>query len=274
MAINCLFLGGLMKIFHQPHNSQSNYNYNIYIYDNVNYTYHFHKNYEIAYVLSGKVQYSVGGLQQTLVEGDFALCLSNQIHSVKTLENSKVWIGVFSEDFVHEFKKRVEGKTGKDFKFRCNDSTSSFLLDNLIHGKNDDILLLKSCLYALTSEYLKNIELTVRDDRRGNLMSEITEYISENYRQSISLKSLALHLGYDYCYLSKAFNDMFSVSFTDYLNTFRIDHALLLLTNSSLSITEIAFESGFQSIRSFNNVFKNRMGLSPAEFRKKDESGK
>jgi AraC-like DNA-binding protein len=259
-----------MKIFHQPHNSQSNYNYNIFIYDNVNYTHHFHKNYEIAYVLSGKALYSVNGRLQTLNEGDFALCLSNEIHSVKSLENSRVWIGVFSEDFVHEFKKRIDGKAGVDFKFRCSESANSFLLDNLINNKTDDILLLKACLYTLTSEFLRQVELTARNDRRGSLMAEIAAYIAESYKKNISLKTLSAHLGYDYCYLSKAFNDMFSMSFTDYLNTFRIDHALALLTNSNLSVTDIAFESGFQSIRSFNNVFKNRMGLSPAEFRKKD----
>ena len=260
-----------MKIFHQPHNSQSNYNYNIFIYDNVHYTHHFHKNYEIAYVLKGKALYSVGGRLQTLCEGDFALCLSNEIHSVKTLDNSKIWIGVFSEDFVHEFKKRIEGKTGTDFKFRCSEQINRFLLDNLICSKNEDILLLKSCLYALTSEYLKQIPLTARDDRRGSLMSEIAAYIAENYRKNISLKTLSTHLGYDYCYLSKAFNDMFSMSFTDYLSAFRIDHALSLLTNTSLTVTEIAFESGFQSIRSFNNVFKNQTGITPAEFRKKGQ---
>lgn len=258
-----------MKIFHQPHNSQSNYNYNIHTYDNVNYTHHFHKNYEISYVIPGKSLYSVNGRLQTLEEGDFSLCLSNEIHSVKTLDNSRIWVGVFSEDFVHEFKKKVESKTGVDFKFRCSESVNRFLLDNLIHGKGDDILLLKSCLYALTSEYLRQIQLTERNDRRGSLMSEIATYISENYKQNISLRSLSIHIGYDYCYLSKAFNDMFSMSFTDYLNTFRLDHALSLLTNSNLAVTDIAFESGFQSIRSFNYIFKNRMGLSPVDYRKK-----
>ena len=257
-----------MKIFHQPHNSQSNYNYNVFIYDSVNYAPHFHKNYEIAYVLSGKALYSVNGKLQTLTEGDFALCLSNEIHSVKTLDNSRIWVGVFSEDFVYEFKKRIEGKTGTDFKFRCRDSVKQFLLENLINEKTDDLLLLKSCLYALTGEYLKNIKLIERDDKRVSIMSEIAEYISENYRKPISLKTLSSHLGYDYCYLSKSFNEMFSMSFTDYLNTFRVDHALTLLTNTNTSITEIAFESGFQSIRSFNNVFKKRAGVAPADYRK------
>ena len=258
-----------MKIFHQPHNSQSNYNYNIFIYDNVNYTHHFHKNYEIAYVLSGKALYSVNDKQQILEEGDFSICLSNEIHSVKSLDDSKIWIGVFSEDFVHEFKKRIEGKTGAEFRFRCSESVSRFIIENLILKKPDDLLLIKSCLYALCSEYLNSVELVPRDNRRGVLMSDIVEYIEANFKKPLTLKEISTHLGYDYCYLSKAFNSFFSTSFSDYLNTFRIDNAISLLTNTNLTITEIAFESGFQSIRSFNNVFKKQTGLSPAEFRKK-----
>ncbi len=262
-----------MKIFHQFHNSQSNYNYNIYTYGNANYAPHFHKNYEIAYVLSGKALYSVNGKQQVLSEGDFAFCLSNEIHSVKNLDHSKLWIGVFSEDFVHEFKKRIGERTGKDFRFRCGESVRRFLLENLITDTPDDIMMIKSCLYALCSEYLKRVELVPKDDRSGSLMLEIAEYIEANFKKPLTLKEIAVYLGYDYCYLSKAFNRFFSTSFSDYLNLFRIDNAISLLTHTSLTVTEIAFESGFQSIRNFNCVFKKHTGLSPIEFRKTERKG-
>ena len=258
-----------MRIFHQTHNSQGNHSYNIFFYDDISYTHHFHKNYEIAYVLSGKALYSVNDKQQILEEGDFSICLSNEIHSVKTLDNSKIWIGVFSEDFVYEFKKRIEGKTGSDFKFRCSDPIRKFLLDNLIMNRPSDILMIKSCLYALCSEYLKSVVLVERDNRRGVLMADIVEYIEANFKKNVTLKDLSAHLGYDYCYLSKAFNSLFSTSFNDYLNTFRTDYAISLLANTNITITEIAFESGFQSIRSFNYVFKKQTGMSPAEFRNK-----
>lgn len=257
-----------MKVFHQPHNSQRNYNYNVYTYGNANYAPHFHKNYEIAYVLSGQALYSVNGKQQILSEGDFSICLSNDIHSVKSLDHSKLWIGVFSEDFVHEFKKRLGGRTGKDFRFRCEGSVHRFLLENLITKKPDDVMMIKACLYALCSEYLKQVELVPRDNRSGSLMPEIVEYIGENFKRPLTLKEIAEHLGYDYCYLSKAFNSFFSTSFSDYLNNFRIDNAISLLAHTNLTVTEIAFESGFQSIRNFNCVFKKHTGLSPMEFRK------
>ena len=259
-----------MRIFHQIHNSQGNHSFNVYIYNNVNYAHHFHKNYEIIYVLEGEAFCSVGDKQRTLREGDFALCLSNEIHSIRSLGDSKIWIGVFSEDFVHEFKKRLGNRTGEDFVFRCSDATREFLLQNLIREDQEDILMIKSCLYALCSEYLAKIQLVERDSKRGMLMADIVAYIEENYKKPLTLGELSAHLGYDYCYLSKAFKKLFSMSFNDYVNAFRIDLALDLLTKTAMPITEIAFESGFQSIRSFNYVFKNQTGRSPADFRKKD----
>ena len=260
-----------MKIFHQYKNSQGNYNYNIYTYDNINYAPHFHKNYEIICVLSGMVLCSVNSKQQILSEGDFSICLSNEIHSLKSLDHSKVWIGVFSEDFVYEFKKRIGDKTGKDFRFRCSDSVHRFLLENLITEEPNNIMMIKSCLYALCSEYLKRVELVPKDNRGVSLMAEIIEYIEANFKKPLTQKEIAAHLGYDYCYFSKVFNGLFSTTFRNYLNAFRIDNAISLLTHTNLTVTEIAFESGFQSIRNFNHVFKKHTGISPSEFVRKEQ---
>jgi YesN/AraC family two-component response regulator len=100
-------------------------------------------------------------------------------------------------------------------------------------------------------------------------MADIVEYIEENFKKPLTLRDISVHLGYDYCYLSKSFNCLFSMPFNDYINTIRIDCATELLSSTAMSITEIAMESGFQSIRSFNNVFQKKIGMTPAEFRKK-----
>jgi xylan 1,4-beta-xylosidase len=57
------------------------------------------------------------------------------------------------------------------------------------------------------------------------------------------------------------------MSFTEFLNSYRLDAALALLTETDKDITEIALESGFQSIRSFNEYFKSRIGTTPVKYR-------
>ena len=257
-----------MPIYHQPHNSIGNHSYNVFIYNKINYDLHFHKNYEIIYVIEGTAVCSINNKTRTISEGDFAFCLSNEVHAIKSSGEAKIWIGVFSEDFIHEFKKYQKNKEGKDFVFRCPESLMKYLRENLIKRELSDVFVIKSCLYALCSEYLRQIPLVEKEGKQAEIMSDVVEYVEKNYKSTPSLSELAENLGYEYCYFSKIFNRMFSMSFNEYLNTYRFNEACAMLTTTDMPITEVAYESGFKSIRSFNNTFKRLAGLSPSEYRK------
>jgi len=123
-------------------------------------------------------------------------------------------------------------------------------------------------LYAVCDEYLKQNKLVEAKDKQSILMNDIVDYVENNYKKQISLNQLADSLGYEYCYFSKLFNKLFSMSFNSYINTYRFNAASEMLINTDMPVTEIAYESGFQSIRSFNNTFKNLSGRSPSDFRK------
>lgn len=257
-----------MPIFHQPHNSIGNHSYNVYIYESIDYDLHFHKNYELIYVMEGQALCSVSGKCKTLVAGDFAFCLSNELHAIKSVGESKIWIGVFSEDFIHEFKKYQTGKTGADFSFRCEEKLMEYLKNYLLKKELSDVFTIKSCLYAVCSEYLRQITLEESQGTRAELMNRIVDYIEKNYKRPLSLSMLAESLGYEYCYFSKTFNRLFSMNFNDYINIYRFNEACAMLTKTDMSVTDISYESGFQSIRSFNNIFKKLSGVTPRAYRK------
>lgn len=256
-------------VFHQPTNSRGNYNYNGVIYENESWQPHFHKNLEVVYCIEGQIECSVGGNVKTLLEHDFALFLSNEIHSITHTENSVYWIGVFSEDFVNTFAKAINGKTGDNFVFKCNETVENLICKYLINNKDKpDKYIMKSCFYSLCSEYLKSVNLIDRYPKSNLLMRSVTEYIENNFKEDISLKSMADKIGYNYHYLSKAFKSMFGMSFPVFLSTYRADYAINLLTETDLEIVDIAFESGFQSVRSFNDIFKKYTNMTPNDFRK------
>ena len=181
--------------------------------------------------------------------------------------SGKFWIGVFSEDFIHEFKKQRVGKVGSHFVFRCSEDIMRYLSENLIKDKLPDVFMIKSCLYALCSEYLRQISLEKSDDKHSALMGRMVEYVEQNYKKNISLSDMAQALGYEYFYFSKIFHRIFSMSFNDYMNIYRFNEACAMLIESEMPITRISSESGFKSIRSFNHVFKRLSGVSPREYR-------
>lgn len=256
-----------MPIFHQPGNSVGNHSYNVYIYDRLDYDLHFHKNFEVIYVISGQASCCVNNRTKTLLAGEFAFCFSNEVHSIRSLGESRIWIGVFSEDFIQEFANYQHGKTGEDFSFRCADGIMLFLSEHLIRETLSDVFMIKACLYALCSEYLRQIPLLESGSRDGSFMQSSLDYIERGYRNTLSLSGLAKHLGYDYCYCSRTFNRLFSMHFDQYVNIYRFNAACALLTETALSITQISYESGFQSLRSFNQIFKKLAGIPPKVYR-------
>ena len=91
---------------------------------------------------------------------------------------------------------------------------------------------------------------------------------------SLSLQKLALILDLSSAHLSQVINEKFGKSYTDFITEFRIKTAkdeLIKSENQQYKIAHIAFECGFDSLSSFNASFKKMTGLTPSEFRKKNE---
>lgn len=256
-----------MPIYHQRGNSVGNHSYNAYFYTDCTYEPHFHKNLEILHVQHGRVELHVNNRSAVLTDGDFAFVLPNEIHSFRSELGARLWIGVFSEDFVQEFANYQRGKTGSAIVFRCSEQLMPLLSEQLIRRELTDLFLVKACLYLLCSEYLRQITLTENGGKAGSCMQRAADYVENNYRNEPSLSAAARVLGYDPCYFSRTFNRLFSIRFDQYVNIFRFNRACALLADTELPITQVSYESGFRSVRSFNEIFKRLAGISPSAYR-------
>ena len=58
------------------------------------------------------------------------------------------------------------------------------------------------------------------------------------------------------------------MSFSEYIGTLRISDACRLLTSEDMSITEVAFNAGFNSTRSFNRLFLKYIGMTPRQYKR------
>lgn len=257
--------------FHQPHNSHSNYN--AAIYGDTVWEPHFHRNFELIHVLRGSVRCSVNGAETVLSAGESGLCLSYEIHSYRPLPDSRYWVGVFSADYAPAFAQQVQNRRGSGFRFQCRTETLSFLQAYLLCAEMPPLLLLKACLYAFCEEYLRAVTLTPQDPKQQAFLQAVHVFLLENHRRPVTLKDLADRLGYDYHYISRRFHKVFGMSFPAILNTYRLEHALELLARTDKSVTEIAFESGFQSVRAFNSSFRAHTGTTPSAYRRGNLTG-
>lgn len=101
-------------------------------------------------------------------------------------------------------------------------------------------------------------------------VQEVESYLKENFNYELSREGLAAMVHLSPGRLGKYFKQHTGLKISDYTNKLRIQKASEMLKNSNKTILEIAFEVGFESLRTFNRVFSQEKGSNPSYFRQKD----
>lgn len=231
--------------------------------DNIICVPHCHTSYELLFVTDGKITANVNGKEYPVSNGECIMILPMQIHSYTTIDNSKVDISIFSGDYILDFYRETKDKDFENPIVRYDPTDIETL------KKPYDRFEIKSILYKYCSRLKKN-GIKKADKSNNDLSAKIVIYIQNNFKNNISLNKMANDLGYSYNYLSSYFKAQFGCGYSEYVNKFKLEEAVRMLKMTDKSITQIAFESGFTSIRNFNDVFKKEYGISPLSYKKGD----
>jgi two-component system, response regulator YesN len=106
-----------------------------------------------------------------------------------------------------------------------------------------------------------------RKNQNERVYDRILSYIHENYSSDISLNSIGDAVGLSMQYISSIFKETSGVNFLDYLNSYRVERAKEMLSDTNLSIQDIGAKSGFNNANNFIRVFKKYEGITPGQFR-------
>lgn len=93
-------------------------------------------------------------------------------------------------------------------------------------------------------------------------------YINNNYRDDLSREGMAAMVNIHHDYFSKAFKYYTGKSVNEYIYELRVKEAIKLLLESKMNILDIAFNVGFDSVKTFNRAFKKITGKNPTDYRK------
>ena len=134
------------------------------------------------------------------------------------------------------------------------------------------IYLVMSSIFRVFGEYAQIRPKQILTSSKDKDIAEKITHMLENDKcyndVGFNRTKLADELRLTEQHVSKIINGYFGKSFTDLVNNYRLDDAKELLLRTKDPITDIAFNVGFNSITSFNRVFKNNTGVSPRDFRK------
>ena len=126
-------------------------------------------------------------------------------------------------------------------------------------------------LLATFAEHLatisNSIEPKLLDKPEDPVVSRAKKYIRERFQEKITLDEASQAVNASTRHFCKVFKQATGMTFTDYLARTRVEKAKQLLQNPHLRVSEIAFETGFESISQFNRSFKRITGKSPTQFK-------
>lgn len=134
----------------------------------------------------------------------------------------------------------------------------------------------QSYMEILIIRLMRNTAMTVQTEPQvisGNRQcAAIKHYIDLHFKEALTLEQLSEEAHINKYYLSHAFKREYGISPINYMISRRIDESKYLLTETDLSLSQIAQLLGFSSLSYFSQVFRKVHGTSPLEFRQRSRN--
>lgn len=253
-------------------------------YKNVHFVPHWHSEIEFIFIKKGKVEIIIEGHSYTAHQGDLIICDGGLVHysTSKHVDNELNFLifdskiinynfngfhlsnPILTKDFLkenHLFKSLIDLYTVIDFELKKQD----ILYETIISSRLQNFCV---NLYRKTKHLDKREHLS-KYEEEDILFQDVIDYIEKNYTKDIRLKDGASLMNMTESYFSTFFKARTNYTYTDYINVIRVENTIKEIFSTSKNFTEIAFNNGFNNLRTFNRAFKKYTGKSPSELSKK-----
>lgn len=246
---------------------------------------HYHPEYELTYIVSGEGKRLVGNNYEEFQAGDLVLLGPNLPHTwisdKKTKQRCKAIVIQFSKEFIGPFLqyeelkeiKKLLQKSEKGIQFLSKKNEDiNLLMQQIVRLSNmNKLFQLLVILQKLTT--IKSVQLNavtfspIKEDINQHRINKVFQYVQSGFRHTISLQKAATLLHLSKSAFCKYFKRISGKTFSDYVNEIRIANACQLLIETDKPVSQIAFNSGFESLTYFNRVFYKKKYVTPKKFR-------
>ena len=233
---------------------------------------HIHEAIEMVYITKGTLELGVGQELYHMEKGDFAVVFPNMIHHYQvfdTGENKALYI-MASPKLIPNYMDELQ-KSCPEVPVICKDELHPDIakaMKSLVDVEKSNTRLIQAYVQMIFAHVLSEMHMVEKETVGSeDLVYKSVEYVAKNFREKISLEQMAYDLGISKYVLSRLFAKTFHCNFTSYVNGIRLNYAISMLDGTNKPITTICFDSGFESQRTFNRVFKERYRITPREYR-------
>ncbi|MBQ6399586.1 MAG: helix-turn-helix transcriptional regulator [Clostridia bacterium] len=243
---------------------------------------HYHSAVEVCLTMEGVVDYTVNSVVYHVHKGEVLIIPPKVSHGLNMEQGSSRYLYLFEPDTV--FGLRDVKALNQQFSqvFYLHDGSEAHIrireLLRKIQGVYDkqELMWNTVCfgyllhLYAVLGQhYLSGVY--PRKESSHSVDSEVIAaamgYINSHYQEEVTLDDVASFAGFSRYYFSRSFKKQTGYSFKDYLCQKRVQVAMDLLIRTNRPMRDIALESGFGSVATFNRVFREKKGCTPSQYR-------
>ncbi len=249
---------------------------------------HCHEFWEVEYIISGTGIQRLNGVEYKLEKGNIYFVNPSDFHeiTVDMADPIEMYNIKFSEIILRDEIYRVLYNQNKnhvaylkahDLIYMENDLRNLF--DEYNHSKVfKDIIISdifeRILITIIRKEVSGKISKTIEMEYEPHPVYKSLSYIQNNFHDNLTLEEVAKEMHISQNYFSELFHKMIGCSFQSYLQNLRLRNALILLTNSGLSPSDVCRKSGFNSYEHFSRIFKRKYGYSPSLLRKNNKMTK
>lgn len=241
---------------------------------------HWHESGELLYCLSGELEVTFPNQTFKLTAGDLLFINSNMVHSSRSPVPGHCLAIQFPLEYL---QTETEGEYGQRFLFDVTPDVQNQgiadLLEEIITqfkaGSLSQHLFVKSKILALLAELCESYTIPaaqiqdVKSLKHLERLKIVNEYIQEHFQEELSIQEVAAAFNYNASYFSRFYKKYMGITYSDYLTSLRLEAAYRSLRDTDATILEIAYLSGFATVKAFYNSFKKNYGLSPQQYRVK-----
>lgn len=233
---------------------------------------HFHNYLEISFCISGIQNIKIGEKIYTLKKGDALVIFPNTVHEYIEYDSlcdepTEIVALICNTKLLAENLPDIITKYPRNPFVEANlISEDTALAFQKITTQSNDIEMI-GWAYIILSNLLRVLELT---PMKGNLdlPSKIVAYIDENFKEDLTINSISKAFGYHPSYIAHLFCDRLKIPFRTYLGAIRSEYASSQIRATEKSFTEIAYESGYNSLNTFCRCFKKHFSQTPSQYKK------
>ena len=238
---------------------------------------------EVLLTIEGAVTYTVADTVYQVRKGEVLIIPPDMPHSLSMEEGSSRYLFLFEPDAIMTMRdiKSIAMYFNKPFHLRDGSEAHVRIRELLLRARDTyekrEMMWNTVCyscilrIYAtLGQQYLSGIRPRTDDGMRNmdsEVITAVMTYINNHYREELSLEDVARFAGFSRYYFSRSFKRQTGYSFKDYLCQKRLQVAMDLLIRTNRSMRDVAIESGFGSVATFNRVFREKKGCTPTQYR-------